>query len=75
MSLENVPVTIKVVENIKESIDAIEEEYRTLQEASDHPNFPEFYGCFLVKDGDLHHHQLWFVMEVSDLKLWSNRGE
>lgn len=58
-------VAIKILENIADNIDEIEEEYLILRDLSSHPNLPIFYGLFLKRaepghEGD----QLWFVMEV-----------
>ncbi|KAK0087267.1 hypothetical protein PV325_001365 [Microctonus aethiopoides] len=58
-------VAIKILENIADNIDEIEEEYLILRDLSSHPNLPIFYGLFLKRaepghEGD----QLWFVMEL-----------
>ncbi|XP_071531793.1 neither inactivation nor afterpotential protein C isoform X5 [Panulirus ornatus] len=75
------PVAIKIVENIKESLEEIEEEYRVLVELSLHDNFPQFLGTFLKRSGNNEDHQIWFVMElmthgsVSELALAYKRKD
>ncbi|XP_050690144.1 neither inactivation nor afterpotential protein C-like isoform X2 [Eriocheir sinensis] len=64
---DNRRVAVKVVENIKESMEEVEEEHRVLAELSLHDNFPEFYGTFLKRAGDPENHQIWFVMEYITL--------
>ncbi|XP_066969641.1 neither inactivation nor afterpotential protein C [Macrobrachium rosenbergii] len=79
---DNRKVAIKMIENIKENMEEIEEECRIFQELSPHDNFPEFYGTFLKKSSNLNEHQIWFVMEymsegsVSDLaRMYSKNDE
>lgn len=55
---------MKVLENILESIEEIEEEYMILKEISFHPNLPQFYGLYLKKGKTSELDQLWLVMEV-----------
>nr|XP_045621607.1 neither inactivation nor afterpotential protein C-like isoform X2 [Procambarus clarkii] len=57
-------VAVKIIENIKENIEEIEEEYRVLSELSHHDNFPQFFGIFLKRAPKLEEHQIWFVMEL-----------
>lgn len=57
-------VAIKVLENISESIEEIEEEYMILKDISHHPNLPQFYGLYLKKGKKVEDDQLWLVMEV-----------
>ncbi|KAK8728013.1 hypothetical protein OTU49_009338 [Cherax quadricarinatus] len=57
-------VAIKIIENIKENLEEIEEEHRVLSELSQHENFPQFFGTFLKRSANLEDHQLWFVMEL-----------
>lgn len=64
---DNRRVAIKVIENIKENLEEVEEEQRVLAQLSLHENFPEFYGTFLKKSGNLEDHQIWFVMELISL--------
>lgn len=63
-------VAIKILENVADNIEEIEEEYLVLRDLSQHPNIPLFYGLFLkrAKPGQ-EEDQLWFVMEVSSLKF------
>ena len=59
---------VKVLENVSEFIEEIEEEYLVLKDLGSEPNFPQFYGLYLkhatnedvfpLKD------QLWIAMEV-----------
>ncbi|KAK7081388.1 hypothetical protein SK128_003739 [Halocaridina rubra] len=60
---DNRKVAIKMIENIKENLEEIEEEYRVLWELPSHENLPKFYGIFLKKQGNVNDHQIWFVME------------
>lgn len=59
-------VAVKIMENVADNIEEIEEEYFVLRDLSLHPNIPLFHGLFLRRakppqDED----QLWFVMEVT----------
>ncbi|XP_028046513.1 myosin-IIIb isoform X2 [Monomorium pharaonis] len=58
-------VAIKILENVADNIEEIEEEYLVLRDLSQHPNIPFFYGLFLkrAKPGQ-EEDQLWFVMEL-----------
>ncbi|XP_011865309.1 PREDICTED: myosin-IIIb-like isoform X1 [Vollenhovia emeryi] len=58
-------VAIKILENVADNIEEIEEEYLVLRDLSQHPNIPLFYGLFLkrAKPGQ-EEDQLWFVMEL-----------
>lgn len=58
---------IKILENVPENIEEIEEEYLVLRDLSMHPNIPTFKGLFLKRGGLPEEDQLWFVMEVSSL--------
>lgn len=58
-------VAVKVLENISESIEEIEEEFMILKNISYHPNLPRFYGLYLKKGKTTESDQLWLVMEVS----------
>lgn len=66
-------VAIKILENVADNIEEIEEEYLVLRDLSQHPNIPLFYGLFLkrAKPGQ-EEDQLWFVMEVLSLNLKKN---
>jgi myosin-3 len=75
-------VAVKILENILESMEEIEEEYMILKEISYHPNLPQFYGLYLKKGKTSEHDQLWLVMELcaggSTIELvrnLRNRGE
>ncbi|XP_032682960.1 myosin-IIIb-like isoform X2 [Odontomachus brunneus] len=61
----NTKVAIKILENVADNIEEIEEEYLVLRDLSMHPNIPLFYGLFLkrAKPGQ-EEDQLWFVMEL-----------
>ncbi|XP_020280531.1 myosin-IIIb-like isoform X2 [Pseudomyrmex gracilis] len=58
-------VAIKILENVADNIEEIEEEYLVLRDLSLHPNIPIFHGLFLkrAKPGQ-EEDQLWFVMEL-----------
>ncbi|XP_068982765.1 myosin-IIIb-like isoform X2 [Bombus flavifrons] len=58
-------VAIKILENVADNIEEIEEEYLVLRDLSHHPNIPLFRGLFLkrAKPGQ-EEDQLWFVMEL-----------
>jgi serine/threonine protein kinase len=55
---------IKILENVAENIEEIEEEYLVLRDLSLHPNIPSFKGLFLKRGSLPEEDQLWFVMEV-----------
>lgn len=63
-------VAIKILENVADNIEEIEEEYLVLRDLSQHPNIPLFHGLFLkrAKPGQ-EEDQLWFVMEVLSLNF------
>lgn len=58
-------VAIKVMENIGENLEEIEEEFLVLRDLSIHPNLPTFYGIFLKKANKQEEDQAWLVIEVS----------
>jgi len=59
-------VAIKILENVADNIEEIEEEYLVLRDLSQHPNIPLFHGLFLKRaKPSQEEDQLWFVMEVS----------
>lgn len=60
----NKPVAIKVLGNLSENIEVIEEEYRIFKDLSRHDTFPEFYGAFLNKGKKEELDELWLVLEV-----------
>lgn len=59
---KNRKVAIKMLKITRESFLYIQEEYRVLQEFSNHPNFPDYYGTFRKTEG--REDEVWFVMEV-----------
>lgn len=58
-------VAIKVLENVADNVEEIEEEFLVLRDLSLHPNIPLFYGLFLKRGPTPDDDQLWFAMEVS----------
>jgi len=64
-------VAIKILENVADNIEEIEEEYLVLRDLCLHPNIPLFHGLFLrhAKPGQ-EEDQLWFVMEVRCVLTW-----
>lgn len=65
-------VAVKILENIMESIEEIEEEYIILKDISFHPNLPQFYGLYLKKGKTAETDQLWLVMEVFQFRIHLN---
>jgi len=61
---DNKAVAVKIIENIRENLADIEEEYLVLKEVSENPYFPDFYGAFLKKAATEADCQIWFVMEL-----------
>ncbi len=57
-------VAVKIIEQIADNIEEIEEEYLILRDLCLHPNIPSFHGIYLKKAGRREDDQLWFVMEV-----------
>ncbi|XP_076293572.1 myosin-IIIb isoform X2 [Lasioglossum baleicum] len=58
-------VAIKILENVADNIEEIEEEYLVLRDLSLHPNIPVFHGLFLKRAKPAQEEdQLWFVMEL-----------
>lgn len=58
-------VAIKILENVADNIEEIEEEFLVLRDLSGHPNIPAFHGLFLKRaKPPQEEDQLWFVMEV-----------
>lgn len=59
-------VAVKVMEQIADNIEEIEEEFLVLRDLCIHPNIPAFHGLYLKKHATKREEdQLWFVMEVS----------
>ncbi|XP_061708749.1 myosin-IIIb-like isoform X4 [Cydia pomonella] len=57
-------VAVKILENITENIEEIEEEFLVFRDLSSHPNIPEFFGLFLKRGVCSDDDQIWFVMEL-----------
>ncbi|KAK2723178.1 myosin-IIIb-like isoform X3 [Artemia franciscana] len=57
-------IAVKIMENIADNIEEIEEEYLVLRDLCLHPNIPSFIGLFLKKGGRRDEDQLWFCMEL-----------
>ncbi|KAJ8686367.1 hypothetical protein QAD02_022161 [Eretmocerus hayati] len=58
-------VAIKILENVADNIEEIEEEFLVLRDLSVHPNIPAFHGIFLKRAKPAQEEdQLWFVMEL-----------
>ncbi|XP_013191306.2 myosin-IIIb [Amyelois transitella] len=57
-------VAVKILENIAENIEEIEEEFLVFRDLSSHPNIPEFFGLFLKRGINSDDDQIWFVMEL-----------
>nr|XP_037866986.1 myosin-IIIb isoform X3 [Bombyx mori] len=57
-------VAVKILENIAENIEEIEEEFLVFRDLSSHPNIPEFFGLFLKRGASSDDDQIWFVMEL-----------
>ncbi|CAH2050292.1 unnamed protein product, partial [Iphiclides podalirius] len=57
-------VAVKILENIAENIEEIEEEFLVFRDLSSHPNIPEFFGLFLKRGISSDDDQIWFVMEL-----------
>ncbi|GFN89622.1 myosin-iiia [Plakobranchus ocellatus] len=61
---------VKVLENVSEVMEEIEEEYRILRDLGDHPNMPGFLGIYLKGGEDREQgvlrgeEQVWIVMEL-----------
>lgn len=69
----NLRVAVKILENIRDNLEEIEEEYQILKDHHRHPNITEFYGMFfkrgVVKGDD----QVWFAIEVGlKHKIWAS---
>ncbi|KAB7503596.1 TRAF2 and NCK-interacting protein kinase [Armadillidium nasatum] len=64
MSYMGCRVAIKVMENIGENLEEIEEEFLVLRDLSIHPNLPTFYGIFLKRGHKQEEDQAWLVIEL-----------
>jgi myosin-3 len=58
-------VAVKILENVADNIEEIEEEFLVLRDLSMHPNIPTFHGLYLRRGQTQEEDQLWFIMEVS----------
>ena len=57
-------VAIKMIENVADNIDEIEEEYSALSTHWIHPNIPCLEGVFLKRSLLREHDQFWLVQEL-----------
>ncbi|XP_055705542.1 myosin-IIIb-like isoform X4 [Phlebotomus papatasi] len=57
-------VAVKVLENIPDNVEEIEEEFLVFRDLSQHPNLPAFTGIFLRRGATVDDDQLWFIMEL-----------
>ncbi|XP_018026744.1 myosin-IIIb [Hyalella azteca] len=57
-------VAVKILENIAENLEEIEEEYLVLRDLSLHPNLPAFKGIFLKRGDRGEDDQAWVVLEL-----------
>ncbi|XP_037084972.1 myosin-IIIb-like [Pollicipes pollicipes] len=57
-------VAVKILEDITDNIEEIEEEFLVLRDLCLHPNIPQFYGMFFKPGRKREDDQLWFVMEL-----------
>ena len=55
---------MKILENIAENLEEIEEEFLILRDLSLHPNLPSFRGIFLKRADREEEDQAWLVLEV-----------
>ena len=47
-SLSGNQIAVKILEDVHEMLEEIEEETRTLRDLSQHPNLPTFHGVFIT---------------------------
>lgn len=67
-------MAIKIMENIGENLEEIEEEYLILRDLSLHPNLPSFHGIFFKKGSKQEEDQAWLVMEVRGGRIRAGPG-
>lgn len=68
--VSNERVAVKILENVADNIEEIEEEFLVLRDLSVHPNIPAFHGLFFKRaKPSQEEDQLWFVMEVRKLVI------
>lgn len=59
-------VAIKILDDIGENMEEIEEEFRVLSTHWIHPNIPHFIGLFFKRGETRIEDQIWIVMELCD---------
>ncbi|PNF20373.1 hypothetical protein B7P43_G12424, partial [Cryptotermes secundus] len=57
-------VAVKILENVADNIEEIEEEFLVLRDLNMHPNIPTFHGLYLRRGQTQEEDQLWFTMEL-----------
>ncbi|CAN7994050.1 unnamed protein product, partial [Ixodes hexagonus] len=57
-------VAVKIMENIADNVEEMEEEHRVLRDLCIHPNIPTYYGIFFQPAPCREDDQVWFVMEL-----------
>ena len=57
-------VAVKILDNIPDNIEEIEEEFSVLSTHWIHPNIPHFEGLFLKSGASSEDDQIWIVMEL-----------
>lgn len=55
-------MAVKVLENISDNIEEIDEEFLVLRDLCLHPNIPSFYGIYLKLGTKREEDQIWIVM-------------
>ncbi|KAG0429237.1 hypothetical protein HPB47_023824, partial [Ixodes persulcatus] len=56
-------VAVKIMENIADNVEEMEEEHRVLRDLCVHPNIPTYFGIFFQPAACREDDQVWFVME------------
>ncbi|CAN8011159.1 unnamed protein product [Ixodes pacificus] len=57
-------VAVKIMENIADNVEEMEEEHRVLRDLCVHPNIPTYFGIFFQPAACREDDQVWFVMEL-----------
>ncbi|KAH7962394.1 hypothetical protein HPB52_015870 [Rhipicephalus sanguineus] len=57
-------VAVKIMENIADNVEEMEEEHRVLRDLCVHPNIPTYFGIFFQPAPCREDDQVWFVMEL-----------
>lgn len=57
-------VAVKIMENIADNVEEMEEEHRVLRDLCVHPNIPTYFGIFFQTAPCREDDQVWFVMEL-----------